>query len=94
MGFNKVDNSNTEIDLNKMYEIESNQDANAVSPKGARGVGQVMESTWNECAKEMGVDWNYEDDAFNPEKNMQVSEYYLNIVIPRYLKYYNIPRYS
>ena len=90
-GLKRGKNPNTEVDLDTMYSIESEHYPKAVSEKGARGVGQVMRDTWNECAEEMGVEWTYDEDAFDPNKNKEVSEYYLNTVIPRYLKYYEIP---
>jgi len=81
----------TKVDMEALYDIESNHNPNAISPKGARGIGQVVRETWNECASEMGVDWDYDSDSFDPQKNMRVSEYYLNVIIPRYLKHYDIP---
>jgi soluble lytic murein transglycosylase-like protein len=87
----KKSENKIKIDMDKVYDIESNHNLRDISPKGARGIGQVMRGTWNECTVEMGVNWDYDSDSFDPQKNMRVSEYYLNVIIPRYLKHYDIP---
>ena len=81
--------SETFIDINKIIHIESTGDSNAVSPKGATGLMQVMSKTWDEMVQKMGKDWDY-SEAKDPVKNKAVGTYYMNVEIPRLLKYYKI----
>ena len=81
----------TIVDMSKIFLIESNNNPLAVNKSGARGLGQVMEGTWNECVKAMGKDWDYHTDWEDPVKNAAVSAYYMNTKIPKMLKYYEIP---
>lgn len=81
----------TNINMEALFSIESDNNPNAVSIKGARGLGQIMPKTWEECAKKMGKDWIFEQDWNDPEKNVAVSNYYMNVEIPRLLKHYGVP---
>jgi hypothetical protein len=78
------------IDLDILIKIESDGDADAISPAGARGLCQIMEPTWNECVKKMGKDWNYWECWNDPEKNKEIGWYYINRRIPQMLIYYNL----
>ncbi len=82
---------NSNISMDKIYSIESSNNPNAVNPSGAKGYGQLMKKTWEDCVKEMGKNWNYDTDWMNKEKNKSVSEYYMNTKIPKMLKHYGIP---
>lgn len=77
--------------MNKISLIESTDNPNAISPAGARGQYQIMKDTWYECTEMMGVDWDYNTDWNDPDKNRQVGEYYFFKRIPAMLKAYNIP---
>ncbi len=77
--------------MNKISAIESDHNPNAVSPAGARGQYQIMESTWNECVELMKVDWDYDTYWNDPAKNRAVGEYYFFKRIPAMLKAYNVP---
>lgn len=79
------------IDMAKIYTIESDNNHHAISDKGARGQGQIMKATWDECTKRMGVKWNYKTCWSDPVKNAAVAEYYMKHRIPSMLKAYKIP---
>ena len=58
-----------------MIAAESGGDARAVSPKGARGLMQLMPET----AAELGV-----TDVFDPETNVEAGTRYLRLLLERY----------
>jgi soluble lytic murein transglycosylase-like protein len=58
-----------------LVEVESARQAGAVSPKGARGLGQLMPAT----ARRFGV-----QDVHNPEENLEGAAKYLSSLIKRY----------
>jgi len=79
-----------QIDIQKIAKIESSNNPNAVNKRtGARGLCQIMHLTWEEMVSKMGVDWSWEK-AFDEEANKEVANYYMNIEIPRLLKYYGL----
>ena len=47
----------------------------AVSPVGAKGLGQFMPATWKQMVRELGMDSG--SDAFNPALNIQATTYYM-----------------
>ena len=61
--------------LTALVEVESARQANAVSPKGARGLGQLMPAT----ARRLGV-----KDVHDPEENLEGAAKYLSALIKRY----------
>lgn len=61
--------------LAALVEVESARRADAVSPKGARGLGQLMPGT----ARRFGV-----DDVHNPRQNLDGAARYLSWLIERY----------
>ncbi len=77
------------VNIFKVEGIESAGKSNSVSSAGARGLYQIMEPTWNECVKRLGVDWSF-DDAFDREKSRSVARFYINKRIPEMLKAYKI----
>lgn len=79
-----------QIDLNLLIEIESEGDPCAISPKGARGLCQIMEETWNECTELLKLDWDYWECWHNPKKNIVIGMFYVNNRIPKMMKYYNL----
>ena len=84
-------NTNTvNIDINKIIQIESSGNPNAVSGVGATGIMQIMPKTWKEMVKKMGKNYSI-SDMKNREKNIEVGTYYMNEEIPRLLSSYNIP---
>lgn len=59
-----------------VIHAESLSKHNALSKAGARGLMQVMEPTWNDMTKKIKKNWPYED-AFVPEKNIEIGCAYL-----------------
>ncbi len=78
------------IDMNRIVQIESSGNANAVGTSGERGLCQIMPVTWSDVTREMGVEWSF-DEAWDPKKNLAVADWYLNVTLPRYLKHYDVP---
>jgi hypothetical protein len=69
----------------KLIQTESNYDPDALSPRGAMGLGQIMPET----AKELGL--NIEDDkapgsVWHPESNLDASARYLKKLYDKYRK--------
>lgn len=63
--------------VEKIIHQESKGNPNAVSPKGARGIMQIMEPTWKEQTKKLyGKELPY-DKAFDPDINREVAVSYL-----------------
>lgn len=60
-----------------VVEVESGFDPRAVSPKGARGLMQVMPGT----ARDLGVD---PDRLFDPAVNLDAASRYLRVLADRY----------
>lgn len=58
-----------------LVEVESGRRAEAISPKGARGLGQLMPAT----ARRFGV-----DDPHDPEANLEGAARYLSFLLARY----------
>jgi hypothetical protein len=80
------------MDMDIIIDIESSCNPDTKdSPSGARGLCQIMPSTWKECTKRMGVDWSWEVDAHDAEKSLKVGTYYINTRIPQMIKYYKLP---
>ena len=78
------------VDLNKIIFIESSGRPSAKSRVGATGLMQLMKNTWGEVTDRLKVDWDWEEDVYNPHKNIIVGTYYINHRIPSMLKYYGI----
>ncbi len=82
--------SKVSIDMSKIAWIESRNDPDTPdSPKGARGLYQIMRPTWEQMVKKMGEDWTWEE-AHDADKNTAVANYYMNVEIPRLLKHFGI----
>lgn len=79
-----------EIDLNRIVEIESAGVSSKTGDAGERGLCQILPDTWSDVTREMGVDWSFED-AYDPQKNLAVADWYLRVTLPRYLKHHGIP---
>lgn len=91
IGFMIRDATNKLRVMDKISQIESTHNPNAISPVGARGQYQIMRDTWDECCQLMRVNWDYDIDWRNSERNRAVGEYYLTKRIPAMLKAYSIP---
>ena len=56
-------------------KAESAFRVDAVSPVGAKGLGQFMPATWKQMVRELGMESG--SDAFNPALNIQATTYYM-----------------
>jgi hypothetical protein len=94
-GMVSQENQSGDIDLNKIWQIESTsgQDPKMNEPNrsGALGHFQFLKKTWNEMVSMMGKNWDWEDGAIDYDKSRAVADFYLNKRIPQMLKYYKIP---
>ncbi len=60
-----------------VINVESRWRVNAVSPKGASGLMQLMPSTADWVAEQMGLAAFKQQDLFRPEVNIQLGTWYL-----------------
>ncbi len=68
-----------------IIKIESDFDPYAISKADARGLMQITRVTWNDTIERLGVDWDYNEYAFDPEKNIIVGCHYLSWLKSQYL---------
>lgn len=69
---------------NLVIQAESSGDPTAVSPKGAKGLMQLMPDTAKEMAAELGVPYSEERLTADPNYNMALGNAYLNKMLGRY----------
>jgi len=69
---------------NLVIQAESSGDPTAVSPKGAKGLMQLMPDTAREMAAELGVPFSEERLTADPNYNMALGNAYLNKMLGRY----------
>ena len=77
-----------ELDINlvkAMIKVESDFRPNAISKAGARGLIQITRVTWNDTIDRLGVNWDYDTNVYDPEKNIIVGCHYLGWLQNRYL---------
>lgn len=67
-----------------VIQAESSGDPTAVSPKGARGLMQLMPDTAREMAGELGIEYSEERLTSDPQYNMALGTAYLNKMLGRY----------
>jgi len=67
-----------------IIQAESSGDPAAVSPKGARGLMQLMPDTAKEMAAELGVPYSEERLTADPNYNMALGNAYLSKMLGRY----------
>lgn len=67
-----------------VIQAESGGDPAAVSPKGARGLMQLMPDTAKEMAAELGVEYSEERLTADPQYNMALGTAYLNKMMGKY----------
>lgn len=82
----EVSNASTSFDVDEaiifsVINIESHFNKNALSPKGAVGLMQVLPSTAEELSKEIGFS-NF--DLKNPEDNIMIGAYYISQLCDRF----------
>lgn len=83
------------IDINKIIQIESSGNPNAVNEKsGAIGLMQITQSALNDYNK-MAVRYNKQvfclSEMINPNFNKIVGDWYINERIPAMIQFYKIP---
>lgn len=69
---------------NLVIQAESSGDPTAVSPKGAKGLMQLMPETAEEMAKELGIPYSEERLTADPNYNMSLGNAYLNKMLGKY----------
>lgn len=69
---------------NLIIQAESSGDPTAVSPKGARGLMQLMPETAEEMAKELGIPYSEERLTADPNYNVALGNAYMNKMLGRY----------
>lgn len=67
-----------------LIQNESSGDTNAVSPKGARGLMQLMPETAREVAGELGLPYDEQRLTSDPNYNMTLGKAYLQKMLQRY----------
>jgi hypothetical protein len=91
VGLSSQANANENIDMNKIFNIESSMNPKAENKKsGAIGLGQitpVVLKEWNNINKEKYS----KNDLYDPKVNSKISDWYINKRIPEMLNYYKIP---
>lgn len=61
-------------------QVESGNNPNAVSPKGAMGLMQIMPATWHDMRKQ----WGLGDDPYDPHDNVMAGAAYLRFLHDRF----------
>lgn len=80
-----------DIDIGRIVKIESGGNPQAVNIRtGARGLCQIMRTTWADVCKKTGRKWSW-NMAFDGVKNKYIAEYYINKEIPRLIRHYKLP---
>lgn len=69
---------------NLIIQAESSGDPTAVSPKGAKGLMQLMPETAKEMAAELNIPYSEERLTADPQYNMALGTQYLNKMLGRY----------
>jgi soluble lytic murein transglycosylase-like protein len=62
--------------IEAIIQVESSGNPNAESPRGARGLMQIMKPTWEEVCKRHKLNWEW-DTAYDPVRNKVVATLYL-----------------
>ena len=73
--------------IKAVMKTESNFRNDCVSHAGARGLMQVMPVVWKDIKGKYDLDWDYNTQVFEPEKNIEVACAYL-----AWLRYDFLPR--
>ncbi|MGQ9859258.1 MAG: lytic transglycosylase domain-containing protein [Thermodesulfobacteriota bacterium] len=64
--------------------VESEGDATLESPKGAKGLMQVMPAVGQEVAAQVALPWREEETLFHPATNVRIGTHYLFQMLQRY----------
>jgi len=68
-----------------IIKVESDFEPKATSRADARGLMQITKATWDDTVERLGVKWDFEKHALDPEKNIIVGCHYLGWLKSRYL---------
>lgn len=60
-----------------VINVESRFNKNAISPKGAKGLMQIIDSTGNWAAEELEIEAYEDNDLFDPDTNIKIGTWYL-----------------
>jgi tetratricopeptide (TPR) repeat protein len=60
-----------------IIKVESDFNTRCVSRADARGLMQIVREDWNDTTRRIGVNWDFDVHAFEPEKNIRVGCHYL-----------------
>lgn len=60
-----------------VINVESRFNKEAISPKGAKGLMQIIPSTGSWAAEELKIEAYEDDDLFNPDTNIKIGSWYL-----------------
>ena len=71
-----------------LIKAESNFDSNGVSSSNAKGLMQLMDSTAEEVAKNIQIEYNSNVTLYNPEDNIQLGIKYFSELMEHYNKNY------
>jgi tetratricopeptide (TPR) repeat protein len=63
--------------IETIIKIESGYNPEAVSEADCRGLMQLGRGAWSDCTKRLGLNWDFDKDAFDPVKNIQIGCEYL-----------------
>jgi soluble lytic murein transglycosylase-like protein len=80
LGFRPVSVAPSNDLMNALWWQESRGNPNAVSPRGAKGIGQIMPAT----ARDPGFGIAPLEDPFDPEQNKRFSRDYMGALLERY----------
>jgi tetratricopeptide (TPR) repeat protein len=61
-----------------IIKVESNFDPRCVSRVDARGLMQIVREDWDDTMQRLGETWSFDDNVFDPDKNIHVGCHYLN----------------
>jgi len=70
--------------LMAVIRTESTFQPDAVSPKGAIGLMQLLPSTAEALTQELGLEWQGEHQLLEPDLNIELGSYYLRKLLDRY----------
>lgn len=61
-----------------IIKVESDFDPRCVSRADARGLMQIVREDWDDTTRRLGETWSFDDEVFDPDKNIHVGCHYLH----------------
>ena len=74
--------------IETIIKIESGFNPNAVSEADCRGLMQLGKGAWGDCTKRLGLNWDFDEDAYDPIKNIRIGCEYLRWMRDEYFSRY------